>query len=58
MQGETQADNIIINHKVKVNFFLNYFRSIKNVTWVLHVDDSDESRYDMIIVRNIIITLG
>ena len=46
------------NHKVKANIYLPEV-SVKNDTmWECHVDDGNESIYDIILGRNLLTSLG
>ena len=55
MQWNTQAGNITINLKVKVDFTLPVLSAKNVVTWIYHVDDSAKGRYDMILGRDLFI---
>ena len=44
--------------KVNVDFCLPEFSATKIVPWKFHVDNKTNSRYDMILVRDLIATLG
>ena len=56
-QRRTQAGNFINNHNYKINFCLSEFSATKILTCECHVDDSEEGRYDIILVRYIVIVL-
>ena len=51
MQRHTQAGNITINLKVKVDFALSALSAANIVTWNCHVDDSSKGGYNMILGR-------
>ena len=54
MLWNTQARNITINHKVKIDFNLPALSATNVVTWIFHVDDPAMGRYDMISGRDIL----
>ena len=58
MQWHIQAGSIITNLKVNIDFTLPEFSATKIVTWNCHVDDSINGRYDMILGRYLLTTLG
>ena len=55
---QTQRSNLTTNHKVKVGLFSPEFIATKQLTWVCHVDNSAEIRYDMITGRYLLTALG
>ena len=57
-QWHTQAGSITTNIKVKIDFALPKISTTKIVTWNQHVDVSAKGRYDMILVRDILLALG
>ena len=46
---ENTSHNIATNKNVEIDFFLPYFRATKIVTRECHINDSAESRYNLII---------
>ena len=58
LKWQTQDINFITNHKVKVNFYLPKLTVKTIVTWECHVDESSESRYDMILGKYLLTVLG
>ena len=58
MQWHTKSGNITTNHKVEVDFTLPALSETNVMTWNCHVDDYAKGRYDMILVRDILIELG
>ena len=57
-QWHTQAGSITTNIKVKIDFALPKISTTKIVTWNQHVNVSAKGRYDMILVRDILLALG
>ena len=55
---ETQSGKLKISKKVKVDFGLLEISATKIVTWKCHVDESTNGRYNMILVRYLLIVLG
>ena len=53
----TQAGNITTNTKVKIDFTLPRFSVKKIVTWNCNANDSAKGRYNMILVRDILVAL-
>ena len=58
MQWYMQADNINTNLTVKTYLTLPVLIAAEMVTWNFHVDDTTKGRYDMILGRDILKTLG
>ena len=58
MQWHTQAGSITTNLKVKIDFNLPNLSATKIATWKCHVDNSAKGRYDMILGRYLLTTLG
>ena len=58
MQWNKQAGKITTNLKVKIDFTLTEFSTTNIVMWTFHVDDSDKSRYDMILGKHPLTVLG
>ena len=52
-QWKTKAGNITTNFKVEIDFNLPVISATDVMAWKCHVDDSDNSRYDMILGRDI-----
>ena len=57
-QWHTQAGSITTNIKVKIDFALPKISTTKIVSWNRHMDVSAKDRYDMILVRYILLALG
>ena len=57
VQWHTQAVNITTNLTVKIDFILHEFRMTKIMRWDFHVNNSDNSRYDMILGRDMLTAL-
>ena len=57
MQWHTQAQNIITNLKVKVDFTLPALSATNVATWECQVDDSAKGRYDMILGKCVLTEL-
>ena len=55
---ETQAGNFTTSTKVNVEFCLPEFGATKIVTWKCHISKSTNSRYDMILGRDLLTNLG
>ena len=55
---ETQAGKFTTSKNLNVDFFLPDFSATKIVMWKCHVNDSTNGRYDMILGRDLITTLG
>ena len=55
---ETQVGNFMTSKKVNIDFFLPEFSATKIVTCECNVDESTNSRYDMILGRDLITALG
>ena len=55
---ETQVTKLTTSKKVNVDFFLPEFSETKIVSWKFHLDNQNNSRYDMILVRYLIHALG
>ena len=51
---ETQVTKLTTSKKVNVDFFLPEFSETKIVSWKFHLDNQNNSRYDMILVRYLI----
>ena len=58
MQWNMQAGGITTNLKVKIDFTLPELSATVIMTWNFYVDDSDNSRYDMILGRDLLTALG
>ena len=54
MQWQTQAGNITTNFKIKIEFTLPTLSATDVVAWKCHVDESARSRYDTILVRDLL----
>ena len=54
MQWNTQAVNITTNIKVQIDFTSPALSATNDVMWDFHMDDSANSRYDMILGRYIL----
>ena len=57
-QWQAQAGTFTTDQKHKLNFFLQEFSATKIVTWECHVRESTNSRYDMILGRDLLTALG
>ena len=57
-QQKIQAGNHTISNIVKLDFFLKCFSATKIVTWYCCVYDSAESRYKMILGRDLLKPVG
>ena len=57
MQWHTQAGSITTNQNVKLDITLTEIRAMQIVTCSCHMDDSSKGRYDMILGRDILISL-
>ena len=55
---ENQAGKFTTSKKVNVEFCLPEFGATKIVTWKCHVSKSANSRYDMILGRDLLTALG
>ena len=55
---KTQAINITTDIKGKIYLFLTESSATQIITWECHMDDSAESRYDLIIDRYLLSVLG
>ena len=55
---ETQEGKFITSENVNVDFYLSEFGATKIVTWRCHIARSANSRYDMILGRYLLTTLG
>ena len=55
---ETQSGKLMTSRKVNIDFCLPNFSVTKIVTWKCHVEKSTNGRYDMILGRDLITTLG
>ena len=55
---ETQAGKFTTSNKVNVDFCLPEFSSTKIVSFKCHVDNKTNSRYDMILGRGLLTSLG
>ena len=55
---ETQSWKFATSKTGNVDFFLPEFSATKIVTWKCHVDESNNSRYDMILGRYLLTSLG
>ena len=53
-----QLGNLKTNHKVKANIYLPEVSVKNDMMWECHVDDGNESIYDIILGRNILTSLG
>ena len=51
MQWHMQVGKITTNLNVKIDFTLPELSATKIMTWTCHVDDSANSRYDIILDR-------
>ena len=51
MQWKIQYRKFTTNKKVKTSFFLTEFSTIKIATFEYHIDESTDSKYDMILGR-------
>ena len=58
IQWHTQAGSITNNLKVNIDFTLPELSATEIVTWNCHVDDLAKGRYDIILGRDILTTLG
>ena len=58
MQWQKQAGNTTTNFKVKIDFTLPALSAKNAVTWKFHIYDSAKGRYDMILGRYLLISLG
>ena len=58
MQWHKQTVSITTDPKVKIEFTLPELRATNIVTWNCHVDEYSKSRYDKILVRDLLKTLG
>ena len=54
MQWHTQVGNIANNFEVNVDFTLPALSATNVMTWKIHVDDSVQGRYDIILGRYLI----
>ena len=55
---ETEHRNFITSKRVKIDFCLPDFSATKIVTWKCHVEKSTKGRYNMILGRDLLISLG
>ena len=55
---ETQAGKSTTSRKVNVDFCLTELSATNIATWKCHVDESTNGRYDMILGRDLLTTLG
>ena len=55
---ETQAVNFTASNKLNVELCLHYFSTTDIVTYKCHVYDSAKGRYNMIMGRDLLTTLG
>ena len=55
---ETQSGKFTTSKKVNIDFFLLEFSATNIVTWKCHVEESTNSRYDIILGRDLINALG
>ena len=58
IQWHTQGGIINTYIKVKVDFILPEVSATKIVTWNCHVDESTRGRYNMILGRDLLKSLG
>ena len=58
MKYHTQAGSITTNLKVEIYFTLPELSTMKIVMWNFHVDDSSKGRYNMILGRDLLTSLG
>ena len=58
IQCNIQADSITTNLKFKIYFTLPELRATETVTWDCHVDDSAKVRYETVLSRDILTSLG
>ena len=58
MQWHTQAGKITTNLKFRIDFTLTELRATKTVTWNSHAYDSAKGRYDTILGRDLLTSLG
>ena len=56
--GETQAGKFTTSKKVNLYFFLPEFIATNIATWKYHVDECNNDRYDMFLVRYLLTILG
>ena len=57
IQWHTQKGIITTNLKVRIDFTLPKLSATMFLTWNCHVEDSDKGRYDMILGRDLLISL-
>ena len=55
---ETQAGNFRASKNVSIDFCLPEFSATNIVAWKCHVDESNNGRYDMILGRYLLTSLG
>ena len=55
---EIQSGKFVTSKNMNVDIFLPEFSGTKIVTWKCHIDNSTNGRYDMILGRDLITTLG